>query len=286
MATTIESYTVNDDGAPLSDATTTKFAQSFTIGTTGTNGDFPLSSVTVKIFRAASPSTITASIFNTDPAGLPTGAAISTGTIEGNDLSTTNSTSTPWVNIVMSATTLKTSGVYWLELEPASSTGTNKLGWRRDETAPAYTGGDSYEWTTVWTAQSADNMFAVFGGDYAGTLCTLGEAINKGGANASSVSTEEALVSNFVRQAEGVINAVTKFDWVTAYSGLTDQVKFLLNQVASDLAAIYIITYDMSAYTAETVEAETMLNIYRESVARGLSLLRDKNVKTFMTGDT
>ena len=62
--------------------------------------------------------------------------------------------------------------------------------------------------------------------------------------------------------------------------------KFIFNQVASDLAAIYIITYDMSAYTAATVEAETMLNIYREAVARGLSLLRDQNVRKFITGDT
>ena len=35
----------------------------------------------------------------------------------------------------------------------------------------------------------------------------------------------------------------------------------------------------MSGYTADTVEAETMINVYREAIQRGLSLLRNQEVK-------
>ena len=37
----------------------------------------------------------------------------------------------------------------------------------------------------------------------------------------------------------------------------------------------------MAGYTS-IVEAETMVNVYRESIARGLSILRNQEVKTFV----
>lgn len=92
-------------------------------------------------------------------------------------------------------------------------------------------------------------------------------------------------VSDFVRQAEGEINGTTRFDWVAVYSSLTDQVKFLLNNLTSNLAAIYIITYDMSGYT-NRAEAETMINVYRDANERLFKLLADEKVKSFVEDDT
>ncbi len=113
---------------------------------------------------------------------------------------------------------------------------------------------------------------------------SLADASNKAGANANAGAKEEVLMSDYVRQAEGTINAVTRFNWVKTYSSLTDDVRFILNDVASDLAAIYAITYDMSGFT-DRVEAETMINVYRDAALRGLSILKNQEVKTFMTGD-
>jgi len=148
-------------------------------------------------------------------------------------------------------------------------------------------GGNAFEFQDPdWTDNApVDMLFVIKGGEYSGTLCTLADAVNKAGANVSAGGSEEGLVSDFVRQAEGTIAAVTKFDWVDAYASISDDVKYILNDVASNLAAIYIISYDMSGYTADTVEAETMINVYRESIARGLSLLKDQEVKDFITGD-
>ena len=289
MARRQEWYTTGfDDDTNTFDADAKQFAQTFTLGTTGNNLTFNVSQIKVNLdglIGAALTQVQTWEIQGVQPDGSPDGIAISTGTLDTSLVTTTSG----WYTITMSAGTLEAGQQYALVAKDGLTSAGNYVIWLADA-GGGYAGGNMWSSTdtgATWTDDAPkDFLFQIEGGTYDGTLCTLADAVNKAGANASSGGTSEVLVSDFVKQAEGVINAVTRFDWVNKYSSLTDEVRFLLNQVASDLAAIYIITYDMSGYTAATVEAETMLNIYREAVARGLSLLRDKNVKTFMTGDT
>ena len=283
MAQVMEFYVTGEDSngtAMDADNSVDEIGQWFTIGQVGTNTAFSLSTINIKIFKTGSPGNLTISLYNSFEDGLPNGAAISTGSITAAEVTGTAA----WYPITMSAVSLRANGKYAVMLSGTTSTG-NTYNWRVD-VGGGYAGGQSLDFNgTVYANQTPDVMFEIVGGSYAGTLCTLANAINKAGAKASTISTNETLVSDFVIQAEGVINAVTRFDWVGAYSGLTDQVKFILNQVASDMAAIYMISYDMSGFT-DRVEAETMINVYREAIARGLSLLRNQEVKDFITGDT
>ncbi len=287
MATRQEWYTVNDDEAFVFTTAAIQKAQTFTLGTTGNNLTFNITQVKVRIGQNAGAMTGNSSweIQGVEPDGSPDGVTLSTGTLDMSLLG-----SATWHTITMTSVTLQANQQYALVCTDGFDNGTDVMYWRADGTSPSYTGGSMWESSdtgATWTVDATtDFMFQIEGGTYAGTLCTLAEAVNKAGTNASSGGTEEILVSDYVKQAEGVINAVTRFNWIGAYSTLTEDVKNILNQTASDLAAIYIITYDMSAYTADTVEAETMLNIYREAVARGLSLLRNQEVKRFMTSDT
>jgi len=57
--------------------------------------------------------------------------------------------------------------------------------------------------------------------------------------------------------------------------------KSVLTQAASNLAAIYAISYDMSGFTTRG-EAEDMINILRDSALRGMSILRDKKQQKFL----
>ena len=82
-------------------------------------------------------------------------------------------------------------------------------------------------------------------------------------------------------QAEALINTVTRFNWSDAYAGLNTDTKGILKEVASNIAAIYVIQYDMSGYTSR-IEAEDMINVLRDAALRGLSLLRDKKAKEFI----
>ena len=116
-----------------------------------------------------------------------------------------------------------------------------------------------------------------------GIFCTTAEVERKAGANVSSVSKAEAYTNDYVTQAESLINSVTRFNWSDAYSGLNADVKGLLKEAASNIAAIYAIQYDMSGFTSRA-EAENMINVLRDASLRALSLLRDKKTRDFMNG--
>ena len=289
MARRQEWYTTGDDGSSDLDGAAKQFAMTFTLGTTGNNLTFNVSQIKVKLTdNNVATGNGTFEIQGVQPDGSPDGTAISTGTF---DMTIPSTGAGSWVTVIMSATTLQAGQQYSLVFTDGFDAIGNWLGWRTDANGGAtYTGG--FVWSSTdsgasWTSATPKAaMFQIEGGSYDGTLCSLADAVNKMGANASAGGTSEVLVSDYVKQAEGIINAVTRFDCVGAYPGLTDEVRFILNQVTSDLAAIYGITYDMSGYTADTVEAETMLNIYREAVARGLSLLRNQEVKRFIKNDT
>lgn len=108
-----------------------------------------------------------------------------------------------------------------------------------------------------------------------GIFATTAEIGYKAGAGKSSVSSAEAYTNNFISQAESFINAVTKYNWSDAYSGLNVDVKGLLKEAGSNIAAMYVINYDMSGYTSRA-EAQTMLNVLWDRASKCLELLKDK----------
>ena len=116
-----------------------------------------------------------------------------------------------------------------------------------------------------------------------GIFCTTVEVQRKTGAGASAVANVEAYINDFVSQAESTINVMTRYNWSDAYSGLSADVKKILSETASNLAAIYVINYDMGGYTSRT-EAEDMINVLRDIALRNISILRDLKQQDFMNG--
>lgn len=114
-----------------------------------------------------------------------------------------------------------------------------------------------------------------------GVFATTAEVERKAGAGASSVSKAEAYVNQYMAEAESTINTVCRFNFSNAYAGLNAEVRDILKEVSSNLAAIQVIMYDMSGYTSRT-EAEDMINILRDAALRGLSILRDKKQQDFI----
>ena len=114
-----------------------------------------------------------------------------------------------------------------------------------------------------------------------GIFATTAEVERKVGTNASATSKAEAYVNDYMTQVESQINAVTRFNWSDEYASLNADTKGLLKEVASNLAAIYVIIYDMSGYTSR-IEAEDMINVLRDAALRGLAILRDKKAKEFI----
>ena len=107
-----------------------------------------------------------------------------------------------------------------------------------------------------------------------------GAALFKAGANVST-SLTEAQYDYAILQAEGKICAETKFNWIDKYASLGADVKYILEEVCSNLAAIYLITYDMSGYTSRA-EAQSMIDVLYAMAKDGLKKLKEKYIQTFM----
>ena len=114
-----------------------------------------------------------------------------------------------------------------------------------------------------------------------GIFCTTAEVLRKAGANASATSTAEAYTNDFVAQAESHINCMCRYNFSDNYTSLNADTRDILKEVASNLAAIYCIQYDMSGFTTR-IEAEDMINVLRDAALRGLSILRDKKTQDFL----
>lgn len=114
------------------------------------------------------------------------------------------------------------------------------------------------------------------------TLATSGAAVFKAGEGVST-SISEAQHNYALLQAEGVICAETRYNWIDAYATLNADVKYILEQVCSDLAAIYLINYDTTGYKS-TAEAQTMLDVLKDRAEKSIKTLTDIKTRDFVTG--
>lgn len=115
-------------------------------------------------------------------------------------------------------------------------------------------------------------------------FCSSQAIIRKAGLNANStIIASGAAISDFSDYAESLINNQLRYNFSDTYSTLNTDVKRILDDVASSLGAMQLIAYDMSGYTSRA-EAQTMLDLQRDTAERGLQLLKDKNRGDFITG--
>jgi len=84
-------------------------------------------------------------------------------------------------------------------------------------------------------------------------------------------------------EVESEINVVTRKNWSDDYSGLDVDVKGILKQASSNLAAVYVIQFDMSGFTSRG-EAESMVNILLSRYDKMVNVLKDMKQQDFMDG--
>ena len=119
-----------------------------------------------------------------------------------------------------------------------------------------------------------------------GIFATTAEVERKAGDNASTTAKAEAYVNDYMTQVEARINSLCRFNFSDAYSGLDVDVKGLLKEAASNLAAIYVLNYKPSGQDGNLVriEFEDRINVLRDAALNALSLLRDKKTQDFING--
>ena len=113
-------------------------------------------------------------------------------------------------------------------------------------------------------------------------MTTSAAVIIKAGDGANSVIVgKEYAIDQFMKEAESWINIVTRYNWSDSYGALNSDFQGILNEAASNIAATYIINYDMSGYTSRT-EAELMINLLLLRADEIMGVLLDKKRETFM----
>lgn len=116
----------------------------------------------------------------------------------------------------------------------------------------------------------------------AGTFCINADVEKKAGANCSATSKAEAYTNIYIQEVEGLIMCECRHDFKTDYATLNASIKELLRQATSDMAAMYVIIYDMSGYTSRT-ESENMINVLYRLYRNAIKLLKDQKTVTWGT---
>lgn len=115
-------------------------------------------------------------------------------------------------------------------------------------------------------------------------MCTEDDIVVKAGANVNAtIALSTATITKWADNAEAFINSATRINYSDTAAALNDDVKGILRDTCSSLAGMNLIRYDMSGYTS-IYEAETMLDVLRDTYMMGISMLRDKKVTTFVDG--
>ena len=154
MEEIVDEYTTNDDSY-------TEFygvawrGQTFT-----TSSAYTISAVLVKIYREGSPDTFDVGIRETS-GGLPTGADLTSGSINASAI--TDNTSGEWYSVNLTPQALNNATMYAIVCRATSGDADNSVTWRMDGSSPTY-GGGTYVWSgnsgSVWTADDTrDFMF-------------------------------------------------------------------------------------------------------------------------------
>ena len=104
------------------------------------------------------------------------------------------------------------------------------------------------------------------------------------GVNANATSKATAATDIYVLTVESSINAATRFNWSDAFTaGLNADVGGILTEAGACMCAIKVISSDMSGYTSRG-EAESMINVLRDTYLRNIQFLKDIKVQTFVNG--
>ena len=123
------------------------------------------------------------------------------------------------------------------------------------------------------------------------TFCISGAVIKKAGLNINNnlsagtlyLSGSNFIIDTWINDAESIINIQTRRNWIDIYDDLNPDVKDILRDAASSLAAINCINFDMGGYTSRA-EATTMLNVLRDQFIRDIEILKDKDNQAFIVG--
>jgi hypothetical protein len=110
----------------------------------------------------------------------------------------------------------------------------------------------------------------------AGTLAINADVVKKAGAKVSTVSIAEAYTNVYIKEAQGLICTISRYDWVTNYASVSTIGKEILRDATASYAAVKAINYDMSGFTSRQ-EVLIMVNLLWSCFMETYQLLKKEN---------
>lgn len=271
-----------DDATVISaQASTTRLAMTFTVGTVGTNESHILNKIQLSLVKNGAPTgNATIEITTTDAAGKPD-RVLATTTLDTSTVGAAQS----WIDIESfdNQVTFEKDTKYAIVWYHANADAANYVKWYTDSNS-GYTGGvlvDSIDSGETWTIEADDCTFRIYASQWDIDLTTYLEVINKAGADVSSNATDADVVRIFAKQAEGIVNSKTRKDWNSVITSINDDVSGIISAAVSSLAAIGVINYDTS--TIGSLAAERRINTLKREADELINTIIDKNIQTFMS---
>ena len=119
-----------------------------------------------------------------------------------------------------------------------------------------------------------------------GFFATTAEVQRKVGDNGNATANVEAYIYDFMTQAESFINVATGFNWSDVYSTLNVDVKGILKEAASNLAAIYVLNYGYLLEIADSdrIVQENKISILLYRFNECMKILREVGTNKFISG--
>jgi hypothetical protein len=140
-------------------------AQTFTVGTVGSNSNFKITGIKLKMFRIGYPSILNVSIRATSPDGKPIGNDLTSGTINASTF--TEYWEGEWYRINLTPITLNASTQYAICARVPTGNGDNCVCWRTNwYQEPTYYGGNgatSSDSGETWSLSWNDYTFEILG---------------------------------------------------------------------------------------------------------------------------
>jgi hypothetical protein len=273
-------------------------AQNFKVGLVGINENFSIEEVKLRLQKTGTPTgDLDVEIYDTDATTYEPTTLKCKGTI---DLSTISTAGWYSCSNFVGNTSFAVDGRYAIRISHlSSSTALNYIRWLGDVNTGTptqeYPYGESQTDMTCPFWISIDNGvswiindtfsdlssggFQVLGSQFNGTLCTYDDVISKVGTGANSAAREVYNVGLYVQKAESILNVRTKKNWTTLYSTLDTNVKYILSEIVSSLAAIQVINYDDTGYTGNVYQ---MLDNLDKNAERLINELKKEDIKNFM----
>lgn len=228
MAYTLEQYYDTGDDSSDYASGTRWVAQTFT-----TVGAFTITKVSLKVYRVNTPGTVTVGIRATS-GGYPTGADLTSGTFNANDLST--NTGGAWTDVVLSSPLELSATTQYAIVVRAVDSGGSLLRWRADLTSSSYSGGIRLLSTNSGGSFAAwsdhDMMFRTYSGaDVTVVGMSIAGGFTGGGAISLGVATSMSLSISGGFAGGGSLFLLGSSAWAGNYDTKQYVVAFGNNQV-------------------------------------------------------